>query len=846
MIDLIKVNKTYHNKLDAVQVLNNFSYKFESTGIYFILAKSGEGKTTLLNIIGGFDKIDTGEVFIDGKNITKMSDKQLSDLRASTISYLFQEKNLLNNFTIMENVKLNMSLKEDICDDEIITNLFKKFNIDMFLNNYPNELSTGQKQKIATAMLILKKPKIILADEPTGSLDTVQKFWLIKVLRELSKTSLVIIVTHDQKLTNRDDTIITLKEDSSCEVEASSTALETTKLKSQKLPLRQILLLAFRQSKKNKQHLLYTFTIFVISFSLIFAALSFFNFNIFKSFAQEISNGQITHLLLEKNTNDNSSDLFGLTSQLYLDDNDIDNLKYYAKEVFPIFDDYNDNSLMLDYSIQNLYTYDQITGSTEITDEQIENLDFDLIHGEMPKSYNEVMISKFLGNVLLASQQFDNINSDQLPGNIIHVNNNSFYISGIIDTHFDEYNDFTHFSNYYSLDELNETEMIKYGEFIETIDYGWTNLLFFKTGYFNSVLKSTYNDKIDFINHNFNKFIFDSDFSKNTLDFIYDDNTYGLVDNQIVISYKMLDFETKREINNLSQSLKNNLIFSFALENFQDIEQSFIADNGPSSSEDYAYYIMQSDVNLYHPSFDQYFFLDKAREEVILDKSLTYQIKRFDYVETFEVIDIDFDENQYYSCTISSENYDAISNSIGVYQGVILNFNDADSFINLFSESENHNYTYIIQNGIFNDYILCQNSISVYEIIFSILGLVLGLTAFIFMTLITRNRIDQDMSNIGLLKSWGCTNKTIFSVYFSYNSIALVLCSLISILINYLLMLYLNFSVFKLSFFYMNLNNILIFMLFVLMSAIIITYSSIFRLFTKKIMDIIIAARKID
>ena len=187
MLVLKKINKKYANKT----IIKNFSYCFEENQIYIILAESGKGKTTLLNIIAQVDKSYSGQIFYDGLEIINQTYFNLKN-----ISYIHQDYNLFEEMTVLENINL---LNNDY-DKKELNDYAKRLKIDTFLNKKVKFLSGGEKQRVSILRAILKKGKIILADEPTSSLDEQMAKEVIKIFTELKKNKIIIIVTHNQKI----------------------------------------------------------------------------------------------------------------------------------------------------------------------------------------------------------------------------------------------------------------------------------------------------------------------------------------------------------------------------------------------------------------------------------------------------------------------------------------------------------------------------------------------------------------------------------------------------------------------------------------------------------------------
>lgn len=214
MLEVVNLVKTYQTKKsDTVYALNNVSIQFPETGLVFLLGKSGSGKSTLLNAIGGLDKFDSGEIIIKGKSSKEFSQSDFDSYRNTFIGFIFQEYNILENFSVAKNLALALELQGKKASKEEIDRLLTQVDMLTYANRMPNQLSGGQKQRVAIARALIKNPEIIMADEPTGALDSNTGKQVMDTLKELSKTKLVIIVSHDREFAEiYGDRIIELKD----------------------------------------------------------------------------------------------------------------------------------------------------------------------------------------------------------------------------------------------------------------------------------------------------------------------------------------------------------------------------------------------------------------------------------------------------------------------------------------------------------------------------------------------------------------------------------------------------------------------------------------------------------
>ena len=210
MIEVKQISKSF----GTLQVLRGVSLTIERGGIVAIIGKSGAGKTTLLQIIGTLDRPDSGSVIIDGTDVLHLGEQALAEFRNSHIGFIFQFHQLLPEFTALENVMMPALIHRDSRDDarQRATQLLTDLGLADRMSHKPNELSGGERQRVAAARAMMMNPDVILADEPSGSLDEANKHELHALLRDMRERfgQTIVIVTHDKELAAISDRIITL------------------------------------------------------------------------------------------------------------------------------------------------------------------------------------------------------------------------------------------------------------------------------------------------------------------------------------------------------------------------------------------------------------------------------------------------------------------------------------------------------------------------------------------------------------------------------------------------------------------------------------------------------------
>ena len=209
-IEFENVSKTYGTGAVKISALKEISFEIELGEICAIVGQSGAGKTTLLNILGGMDSATKGSVFVNYTDIASFSKKQLATYRRDEVGFVFQMYNLLPNLTALENVEIASQLtKDSIKPKDILIEVGLKDR----LNHFPAELSGGEQQRIAIARALVKRPQLLLCDEPTGALDFETSKSILKLLHETSRRNnmTIIIVTHNMALTTMADRVVRLK-----------------------------------------------------------------------------------------------------------------------------------------------------------------------------------------------------------------------------------------------------------------------------------------------------------------------------------------------------------------------------------------------------------------------------------------------------------------------------------------------------------------------------------------------------------------------------------------------------------------------------------------------------------
>ena len=210
-IEMRNSYKEYHMGDSFITANRDVSFSIEKGELAIILGSSGAGKSTVLNILGGMDTNDRGEVLIDGENISQYTPKQLTTYRRYDVGFVFQFYNLVQNLTAKENVELACEIVDDAADPETI---LREVGLSDRINNFPAQLSGGEQQRVAIARAVAKNPKLLLCDEPTGALDYNTGKQVLQILQDMSreKGATVVIVTHNAAIAPIADRVIYMRD----------------------------------------------------------------------------------------------------------------------------------------------------------------------------------------------------------------------------------------------------------------------------------------------------------------------------------------------------------------------------------------------------------------------------------------------------------------------------------------------------------------------------------------------------------------------------------------------------------------------------------------------------------
>lgn len=448
MIIFKNVNKTYRSKSgNHYQALQNINLQLEEKGLIFLLGKSGSGKSTLLNVLGCLDTIDSGSIKVNGLEITSLKLEEYDSYRNSIIGFIFQEFNLLEHLNVYENISIGKELQEQKISLEEIDMLLKQLNLEGLGNRKINELSGGQKGRVAIARALIKNSPIILADEPTGNLDETTSEEIFKILKEISKEKLVLVVTHDFEAAEKFGSRIIRIKDGKIEEKDLSIPNETNKIALKKAKLSWHTILKLTQKNIRVKPFKLVMSIILLAFALTFIGitLTLFTYNEKEQVIDVMRKNNLQNYQIEKIEKTKEE-----TNDIELNEQDLQKLETLtqniANPVYKIINAGNPLSFELNTSEikkeKNQFFYSNYQAPIIEYIEIKNNNMFPKLIGKLPESENEMIIHKHMAEKIIFYGIKDSNNEWYYPTSLeqlikdhhpLKLENNTVYISGIID-----------------------------------------------------------------------------------------------------------------------------------------------------------------------------------------------------------------------------------------------------------------------------------------------------------------------------------------------------------------------------------------------------------------------------
>lgn len=623
------ISLTYKNDSSEKEALKNVNITLPNKGLVFITGKSGSGKTTLLHIIGKILAPSSGEI-ID------------HDYQVKDIGFIFQENNLLKSLNIEENIILGSKEKSIKKVDEIA----KKLKINHLIFENMKNLSGGEKQRVAIARCLYRDNKIILADEPTTSLDQENQENIINILKEISKEKLVIIVSHNETLVSKyADRQLILVEGKVVEDKTfNDTDFRDKKPHMNDNQMKNISTIIYTRNLKNIFNLTNIF-IFILSFILLTSFITFFSLTTIKKNDIGLTNSydNSEDFVYATSSEKSVSGLKKIEVDKIVESNPNNDFYYLIKSKLSIpYYQKHDN---LNY-LEGLLNSNRKLNMLEIEENDLINLEFKIIEGRFPQNYDEVLITDLQYYLLKRFGVYnEEISYENTRKNINNFNDlgeinlgHNVKITGVIDTNIniEEFNNILNVNNLKTAYEIDSSNDFSY-----TLEKTVHNALIGLTGFVNYHKRETIEIKSQqFI---INNYTFNSSFLKKDASKILKDDEIG-IDYVTAEKYKLIK---EVDFNIIEFEQLKNVINIFAKNNFEEIKENFIeyqiSLGYPGSLEythlDYGRYIINTSdgENIFHPGIDKKYFSDKLDNSIEIETDINFSIYIYDTKYTFKL-----------------------------------------------------------------------------------------------------------------------------------------------------------------------------------------------------------------
>ena len=537
MLEIENINKSY---LKQENVLKNISLSFDK-GLVCILGQSGSGKTTLLNVLGMLDKAE-GSIYVDGLDINKLKDKELDYYRNTYVGFIFQDFNLIEDFTVYENIVLPLKLQGKKIDNELIDNYLKRLGIYELRYRKPNELSGGERQRVAILRAVVKDTKIILADEVTANLDSKTGLEVMNLLKEISKDRLVILVTHNNEYASKYADRIIKIEDGYVNNDLLKHEDNTYKVVKSKLPFLYAFKLGAKSVLKHKFRFILSSIILSLSVALFLSFYKVVTYDIDKTHLSKLD-GDIFEIKKVSYLNNGSF----ITN--FIDDySDIDN-------VVGIRYDYLDKNQNSDfYKIFKLNTYVNDDFFEGEKDEErspyydirfpiklVVSDNYDNLIGSRVLSDNEMVITSYIADLFIKYGVYNSNGKLITLKNYNEILNQKFILNGKVLTvkgiiKYDT-------SKYDSLKQIGNYDSDLYSDFSKDMERFYNNIYVSK-----NFVKESYIDVVDNTNYTYKLDNNNISLDKYDLSVFYDGVNYKngkLNDNEIIINlFSVIDSDS--------------------------------------------------------------------------------------------------------------------------------------------------------------------------------------------------------------------------------------------------------------------------------------------------------------
>lgn len=826
MIKLNNVYKSYvSNNIEQV-ILTDVSLSFPKSGLFFIVGKSGSGKSTLLNILGGLDTINQGAYQFHNLIVNTLDQQQLDSFRNTHVGFVFQEYHMIETMTIFDVLKYTSIATSGAYNLDSIKQMMIDLELDEDMKKYPYQLSGGQKQRLAIARALIKRPSIIIADEPTGSLDQHTGEQIFKLLKRLSKDVLIIVASHDIDSAHLyGDEVIKISDNTINQKNRYDNPDEVVQLNFSKLTIIdsfKIGIKSFRQRFIRSFIVLLALILSMISLNVGFSGLQFDKLNAISETQIELN---LNSLMIESSS-------LGYNNQglQYIRFNELETLraKYpdisfdtYLPKPFRIEDQFiNFDGFQLGYSI----------GFMTIDEDFLIKTGYDLI-GQLPSTKDELVITSYMfqqfKNLGYTHKQISFFPSDypDIIGQILMIKEKPYTITGILDTGF---------NNRYYLDQNDKSN----DEYRIFLDSGYEKFVFVQdasnelsditqsfyfpsiTGFFGANLNKyyhiTFQTKTTLYVDNLSSFMPGlNKLSDNTSEVYFFDEAYtNLNDDQIII--RLTDYldaigVSVDDFYLTTLSIQIDLIDQYSMDYFPVIESQFKQDYGnTATASDYRTYVLGHSENIYDIDKNRAYFDRQAKKNYMsqFDNNIYPNLTIIDgangdpFLSNIKVVGI----SRFDTCISDNLYNELVLKHFNYVTRLRISSDDINSLNRFMRENPDYLYSspaiYLVDQ--------MTRTTTLLSLISLIVSILFGIVSSVLIYLFVGSHIEKNKKQIGIFRSLGFSRRNIRQMFIVENillTLIVWICSYISVTLviqlfnNYFKKLYglhfnyLNFSV---------------------------------------------------
>ena len=792
MIELKNVSKSYRlaNGVEK-KALNCVSLNFPDTGLVFVVGKSGSGKSTLLNIIGGLDKEDSGEVIVDGKSLKYFKNEDYDYYRNEYIGFVHQEANLIPDYNVYENIMISLKLKGMKISYEDCDKLLDYLSLNGLGNRNINELSGGEKMRVSIARALVKNPKILICDEPTGALDLETGNQIFKILKSVSKDRLVIVVTHDiNNAKVYGDYLIQIDNGSIisnnlvCET-ISNASFRSTR---SKLPFKEKFRFAFKNLFNNKVKMFFSLLLTFLSLVSLLISLNFNNTSIAYTQAKTLSDLGYNHMTIKKYEHDKSDELMNYHWESYFDEGTFNKIEKYLGENY--YRKYriqeNGNYLKINYNHENIYTKkDKYRDPYYYHNGEDDRFvvyngeDYDII-GRKPIEADEIMIHSYLADLFMhvgimsnGSYYYPKSYEELLNNKYIDFGKYKLKVVGIIND--GDLREYEYIKNASSFDGM----ISNIGRGIIIKDKTFEKFL-------EHIMEPSYNIYVS------EKFLDSNNYTKDTVManaiLVVDDSKFKTYSESAyltssIMAYNGSEFSTFEKLNDNEIIINKNYLNVISDGEYEKLLKTFIEDNKNATEADFLIEYMKDKNVVGNNVSIQYIKKDSRKEISKYDNLMIKGISLYD--------DIMFVSNNIGNEALTEN---VLNTEIEVFENDVKKL---EILLRLFP-TDGHNKKLVENTSFMSSTFISGSmndlfgSIDTYDILFLMLTGIFAVIGFIVLLNYSFSIIRDNTKTIGILRAMGTTKKDINNIFLYQNLFVFLFSFICAIILVLCLKIYEN------------------------------------------------------